>query len=270
MRSTSDLTDRGAQRVIVGVDGSEAALGAASWGAEEAAQHDVSLTLLYVVDRNRAATPNVVEAENQLAETALADANAVVETLQKPIEVEREIVFGDPGTVLLQQSRSAALLCVGAPKAHPHGPSDSLAASVAFAASCSVAVVPPTRCGAWKRSGLLAVCLDASNINYDALQVALEEAYLHGFSVRVVAKESSDPALDELVSKWAHSYPDLDTCVVQSDDILSYISGQHGQVHMVVLGAEHDREAAELIELSRSKPAFYENPAVLVVNSQHL
>lgn len=262
------LSDRGAQRVIVGVDGSEAALAAAAWGAEEAAQHDVSLTLLYVVDRNRAATPNVVEAENQLAETAVADANAVVETLQKPIEVERDIICGDPGTVLLQQSRSAALLCVGAPKAHPHGPSDSLAASVASAASCSVAVVPPTRCAAWKRPGLLAVCLDSSNINYDALQVALEEAHLHRFSLRVVAKESSDPALDGLVSKWARSYRDIDTRIVQSDDILSYISGQHGLVHMVVSGAE--REAAELIELSRSRAAFYENPAVLVVNSQHL
>jgi nucleotide-binding universal stress UspA family protein len=264
------LTDRGAQRVIVGVDGSKAALGAAAWGAEEAVEHDVALTLLYIVDRNRALTPEVIEAEQQLAENVLLDANAAVEALGKPVKVEWDILCGDPGTVLLQESRSAALLCVGAPKAVPHGPSDSLAASMAAAASCSVAVVPPQACSAWAKSGCVAVLLDPSNIDYDTLQLAVEEARLHTFSLHVVLSGPITTMLDQLIVKWAQRHPQVDVRVVQSVDFLGYVVEQHELVRLVVLGAEHHFEVAQLIELTRSRTAFYEDPAVLVVNSQHL
>ena len=48
---------RGAKPIVVGIDGSKAAVRAAIWGAAEARQHDVALKLLCVIDRDRAGTP---------------------------------------------------------------------------------------------------------------------------------------------------------------------------------------------------------------------
>jgi nucleotide-binding universal stress UspA family protein len=264
------IADRGAQRVVVGIDGSEQSLAAAEWGAQEAVRHDVTLTLLYVIDRNRTSGGDVFDAEQQLAEAVLCDANAVVEAIQKPVKVECDIVCGDPGTVLFTESRSAALLCLGAPKAAPHGPSDSLALDIAASACCTVAVVPSKCCSAWTSSGRLVVFLDLANVNYDALQTAMEQAELQGFSLDVVTTTAAGPAAEELLIRWSQRSPDIGVRIVESDDLLRYVAEQHGSVRSVVLGAEHHREVTHLIELTRARPAYYGNPAVLVVRSRHL
>ena len=150
------IADYSAKSVVVGIDGSQAAVAAAVWGAGEALHRDVVLKLLYVIDRNRAFTPGVVKAQHFVAEAALQDAHAAVEATQKPVKLELETVSGDPGTTLIEESRSAVLLCVGAPKALPHGPCDSLAANMAASAHCSVAVVPAAQYPAMTRTGWVA------------------------------------------------------------------------------------------------------------------
>lgn len=264
------IADRGAQRVVVGIDGSEQSLAAAEWGAREAVRHDVPLTLLYVIDRNRTIAGDVFEAEQRLAEAVLRDAEATVDAMLKPVKVECDIVCGDPGTVLFEESRSAALLCLGAPKATPHGPSDSLAVNMAASAWCTVAVVPSKRCTAWESSGHLAVLLDLKHINYDTLQIAMEQAELQSFSLDVVTRTAPGPGTEESLINWSQRSPDIDIRVVAGADFLQYIAEQHGSVRSVVLGAEHRREILHLIELTRARPAYYANPAVLVVRSRHL
>jgi len=264
------IADRGALRVLAGIDGSEQALAAAEWGAQEAVRHDVALTLLYVIDRNRVVATDVFEAEQRLAEAVLRDASAAVEAMQKPVKVECDIVCGDPGTVLFEESRSTALLCLGAPKATPHGPSDSLAINLAESASCTVAVIPPKRCSAWAASGHLAVFLDLAAINYDALQLAMEQADLHGFSLDVVTTTPAGPAAEKVLCRWSQRFPNIGMRVTKTDDLLRYVAEQHGSVRSVVLGAEYHREIVQLIELTRARPAFYDNPTVVVVRSRHL
>jgi nucleotide-binding universal stress UspA family protein len=279
--------DHGAKSVVVGIDGSRAAVAAAQWGAAEALRHDVALQLLYVIDRNRAFTPSVVKAQFAVAEAALQDAHAAVEAAHKPVRIELETVEGDPGTALIEASWSAALLCVGAPKAAPHGPSDSLASTMATSAHCSVAVVPATQFSVQPRAGWIATLLDSSTDEYDVLQQAIEETQLRELPLRVVMPyrhspndtkgsrgkvEGSRPdaAIEESLVNWTRCYPGIDARIVHADQFLRYVAEHQGSIQSVVLGAAHHHEVAQLVELTRSRALHDANLSVLVIRGQHL
>ncbi len=267
------FADHTAKSVVVGIDGSQAAVAAAQWGADEARGHHAALQLLYVIDRGRAFTPSVVKAQLAVAEAALQDAHAVVEATGKPVTIQLETVEGDPGTVLNEVSRSAALVCVGAPKAAPHGPSDSLAARMAVSAHCSVAVVPATQRSVQQRAGWIAALLDSSTTDYDVLQHAMEEARLRELSLHLVTvRDSSEPedALEQRLVNKARSYPGIDMRVVHADEFLRYVAEHQRSIQSLILGAEHHHEVAQLVELTRSRTLGEANFSVLVVRGQHL
>jgi nucleotide-binding universal stress UspA family protein len=266
------IADRGANPVVVGIDGSKAAVRAAVWGAAEALQHDVALKLLYVIDRNRALTPSVVGAQHLVADAALQDANAAVEATQMPVKVELDTVRGDPGTVLIEESWSAALLCVGAPKANPHGPFDSLATSMAAHARCTVAVIPATESSAVARQGWVATLLETAAIDYDVLQQAMEEAQLRGIPLHAVMTTPATTAVDELLISWTQRYPGLDLRIEHehTDQLLRYVAEHETSIRSVVLCASHDREVSKLVELIRSRAAAYTDFSVIAVRGQHL
>ncbi|MGA9611840.1 MAG: universal stress protein [Mycobacterium sp.] len=269
------IDERSVNSVVVGIDGSQAAVAAAVWGAGEALQHDVVLKLLYVIDRNRAFTPGVVKAQHLVAEAALQDAHAAVEAMQQPVKIELETVSGDPGTTLIQESWSAALLCVGAPKAAPHGPCDSLASNMAASAQCSVAVIPAAQCSAHPGTAWVATFLNSSTVDYDVLQQAIGEAQLRELPLRVVRTThpggmQADFAVDESLVNWAQRYPGIDIRVVHTDQLLRYVVAHESSIRSVVLGAEHHEEVAQLVELTRSRAPLDASPSVLVIRGQHL
>ena len=264
------IEGRGAMPVVVGIDGSKAAVRAAVWGATEALRHDVALKLLYVIDRNRAVTPSVVRAQHLVAEAALQDANAAVEATERPVKVELDAVRGDPGTVLAEESWSAALLCVGAPKANPHGPFDSLASEMAAHARCTVAVIPARDAPSATRTGWVVTLLDPSTLEYDVLQQAMEEAELRGLPLHIVMTTPATAAVDALLISWTQRYPGLDIRPVHTDQLLSYVAEHETSIRSVVLGATHDREVSKLVELIRSRAAAHTDFSVIVVRDQHL
>jgi nucleotide-binding universal stress UspA family protein len=275
LKGDNVIDDRSANSVVVGIDGSQAAVEAAVWGAGEALHHDAVLKLLYVIDRNRAFTPGVIKAQHLLAEAALQDAHAVVEAMQQPVKIELETVSGDPGTTLIEESWSAALLCVGAPKAAPHGPCDSLASNIAASAHCSVAVVPAAKCSARPGTAWVAAFLNSSTVDYDVLQQAMEEAQLRELPLRVVRTThpggvQADSAVDESLVKWTRRYPGIDIRVVHTDRLLRYVVAHETSIRSVVLGAEHHEEVAQLVELTRSRAPLDASPSVLVIRGRHL
>lgn len=264
------IADRGAKPVVVGIDGSKAAVRAAVWGAAEALKHDVALKLLYVIQRDRAVTPGVVKAQHLVAEAALQDANAAVEAMQTPIKVELDTVRGDPGTVLIEASWSAALLCVGAPKANPQGPFDSLATNMAAHAHCTVAVVPATDTSTVAQTGRVVTLLEPSAIDYDALQLAMEEAELRRLPLHAVMTTPATAAADELLISWSQKYPHIDLHLEHTDELLRYVAEHKMSIRAVVLGASHHSEVPKLVELIRSRAAAYTDFSVIVVRGQHL
>ncbi|MDT5207422.1 MAG: hypothetical protein QOD34_4058 [Mycobacterium sp.] len=259
-----------AKPVVVGIDGSRAAVRAAVWGAAEALEHDVALKLLYVIDRDRALTPGVVKARHLVADAALQDAYAAVEAMQKPLKVELDTVFGNPGTVLIEESRSAALLCVGAPKAHPHGPFDSLATNMVAHARCTVVVVPATETSAVQQHRRVVTLLEPSAIDYDVLQLAMAEAELRGLPLHILMTTPATAAVDELLIGWTHSYPHIALHLERTDHLVRYVAENQMLVESVVLGADRESEVSKLVEFIRSRAAAYADFSVIVVRSQHL
>jgi nucleotide-binding universal stress UspA family protein len=280
----ADYTEKS---VVVGIDGSRAAVAAAQWGADEALGREAILRLLYVVNRNRALTPGVVKAQFLVAEAALHDARVAVEATHKAVRIQAEAVDGDPGTTLSEASWSAAVLCVGAPKAAPHGPYDSLAANMATSAHCSVAVVPANEYSVEPRAGWVAALLQSSSDEYDVLERAMEEAHLREFALHVVTGyrrgptdaeghhayaggSQSDAAIEEHLVNWAPCYPGVDTQIVHTDELTEYVAEHQHSIRLVVMGGEHRREVTQLVELTRSRALHDANFAVYVIRRQHL
>lgn len=276
-----------AKSIVVGIDGSRAAVAAAQWAADKANDHDVTLRLLYVIDRRRGFTPSVIKAQSSVAEAALQDTLAAVEATHSQLRVELETVDGDPGTVLIEASRSAALLCVGSPKAAPHGPSDSLSAVMAGSAHCSVAIVPAALYSVQPRTGWIAALLGSSTSDYQVLEQAMEEARLRDLPLRAVttnrhsaadrgdrnqAAEGDvlDASLKECLDNWARCYPAVETCVVHTDQFVAYVTEHQASIRSVVLGAQHHHEVAQLVELTRSRALHDANLSVLVIRGQPL
>src|SRR4051812_46725057 len=101
--------------VVVGVDGSDAAITAAKWAIDEAVSRDVPLRIVHVthIEGNEAAPEDAFRLEVQYAESSLRAASAAVEATGKPVKLETEILWGSPDIVLIDESRNAALICVG-------------------------------------------------------------------------------------------------------------------------------------------------------------
>ena len=127
------MTQPGQQRIIVGVDGSAAALAALQWAAAEARLRGVALHVVYawepVTYRAPYAVPRDWPTDEQERRQALDDLAAVVHAAfgsQAPAGVTQELAVGAAERVLIERSLGAGLLVLGAvaPQApgQPAGP----------------------------------------------------------------------------------------------------------------------------------------------------
>src|ERR1700756_953771 len=104
-----------AKSVVVGIDGSQAAINAARWAVDEATRRQLPLRLVHVIGRSEAQAASVQPSdwEVECGETALDRADVAVHDVGKPVEVETALLSGDPEQVLINESQDAALVCVG-------------------------------------------------------------------------------------------------------------------------------------------------------------
>ncbi len=121
------------------------------------------------------------------AEIAVRHAYTAVESTDKPVKIEIEILQKNPTRALIESSRSAALLCVGSIglKHSTQGRIGSTAATLATAAHCPVAVVHGFD-SHLARQGWVVAELDEFSTLDGILQCALEEARLRGSPLRVL------------------------------------------------------------------------------------
>lgn len=211
-----------APAVVVGVDGSAAATNAASWAVEEAISREVPLRLVCVVDPSRSPGAGVkgpLTDRLAAARSVLYDAQRAAEATGKPVKIETEVVRGTPLAELIEESRSASMICVGAIGLnHAHRGVGSLSAALAVSALCPVAVIrrPVGRVSMPAVSRVVVQADDAA-----ALRYAFEEARLRQAPLRVVSVSGAggpDDAewnrlahaeLSRRIARWAHAYPDV-------------------------------------------------------------
>lgn len=208
-----------APSVVVGVDGSKAAINAACWAVDEAVSRDIPLRLVYVVEP--APSPASDGSRVAAAHSALYVARRAVEATGKPVKIETELLYGRPLTMLLEQSRSAAMLCVGSiGLKHVHNGVGSVAAALAVSAVCPVAVIRRPVGGPPATHSVGRVVVQADN--GVALHYAFEEARLRRTPVRAIsvspiagpddADEQSlaQAQLGRRLAQWARLYPDVE------------------------------------------------------------
>ncbi|MCV7075489.1 universal stress protein [Mycobacterium szulgai] len=100
--------------IVVGIDGSTAAINAAMWAAPEAHSRDIPLHLIHAIAEQQAdAPPGEINLDRQYGETALRTASAAVHAMGQPVKIETDLVLGSPADVLIDESSHAAMVCVG-------------------------------------------------------------------------------------------------------------------------------------------------------------
>ena len=102
------------ESIIVGIDGSGAAVHAAKWAVSEAASREIPLRLIQVIpERPEKTPPDDINLDRQFAETTLRAATAALHTVEVPVKIETAILQGTSDDVLIDESRHAAMICVG-------------------------------------------------------------------------------------------------------------------------------------------------------------
>ncbi len=166
-----------ADEIVVGVDGSAAALEAVRWAAGEAAPRKLALRLVYAADvtggRFDGGLPVPQSSFDELqraGQQLLADAAAVA----GEVTVSTEMPLEPPVPLLLECSRTARMVVLGSSGRGGFTGmlAGSTAVSVSAHASCPVAVVR----GRPDAAGPVVVGVDGSPTSEEALKVAIDEA----------------------------------------------------------------------------------------------
>jgi nucleotide-binding universal stress UspA family protein len=263
-----------APSVVVGVDGSSAARNAALWAVDEAVSRDIPLRLLSVVNPADLCGGDADRIEFASARAALYEAQRFVEATGKPVKVETEIAVGKPLRELINQSRSAELVCVGSIGVkHAYRGVGSVAAGLPELSQCPVAVIrQPAQRPPNPKPRSIVVEAD----NGVVLRHAFEEARLRAAPLRAIASwraEAPDDVGDESrlvqaylnrrIEAWRRRYPDVDVePVAVRGSICRYLAENASSIELFVSGSR-----SRVCELGRADNA---GCSVLTVHQNHL
>jgi nucleotide-binding universal stress UspA family protein len=269
------MRDHGsALAVVVGIDGSPTATQAALWAVDEAVSRDISLRLVHVIDTADLARTGTDRIHLASARAALYDARRTVEATGKPVKIETEILWGSPLVKLREESRSAAMVCIGSiGMTHACRGDGSVARALPGLVRCPVVVV--------RRQGRRSVTPDVGSIvvemgNDVALRHAFEEAGLREAPLRAIAlwrAEAPDDIADgsrlaqaqlnRRIARWRRMYPDVvvDTVAVHGD-VCQYLAAIGESIQLYITGV-HSHQP----DLGRPRPV---GCSVLTVRANHL
>jgi nucleotide-binding universal stress UspA family protein len=232
--------------VVVGIDGSPAAVHAARWAVDEAVARDSPLRLIYILERHSEA----VRLETEYAETALLTASAAVEATGQPVKVETAIIRGHPNAVLARQSRDAEMLVVGAlgagyPTRKLIG---STAAALARLARCPLAVIRPPYVPP-AEPGVVAVIAEGSQQCDVLLRMAMDEARLRKLALLTLCVRPIDPdgagcdAFEQSLRHWRHRYPAVAVdAVTIGTSAARFLCETDRTIRLVIIGATDGKD----------------------------
>ncbi|OBG61807.1 universal stress protein [Mycobacterium sp. E735] len=241
--------------ILVGIDGSSAAIAAALWGVDEAITRGVALRLVSVIKPTHEA-PEDYERDVAHAEKSLGQARLAVEATKKAVPLETEVARGPAGSVLLEASSDAALICVGCVGIGRYARSivGSTATELAEKAQCPVAVLrtgsdrPPPDIN-W-----IVVRMTDTPDNDAVVSFAAAEAKLRRAPMLVLGgrpeelTEHGDGAFERRVADWGRQYPEVRVYPITTrQGIAGYLSANDERVQLAVIGADEARQLAQLV-----------------------
>jgi nucleotide-binding universal stress UspA family protein len=266
--------------VVVGIDGSDAAIEAAQWAANEAVHQDVPLRLVHVIpitDRPIASTA-AYPAEKGYAESSLRAACLAVKSIGLPVKIETAVLYDDVDSALIAESNNASIICLGSVGIGrvANMVLGSTAATVAEHAHSPVAIIRRTDDGPRPKAGFIAVVVDDEPGNDEVMQWGMEEARARRAPVLALRvghwghRKSGDERFYRRLDGWLRRYPDVEVEVaITRLGLARYLQGYIGAVQLVVIDGEHANRAAQLVG-PHSLPIFaHADCSVLIVRDKH-
>ncbi|SLI54411.1 Universal stress protein family [Mycobacteroides abscessus subsp. bolletii] len=256
--------------VIVGIDGSCAALSAAEFAVDEAIIRDVPLRLVYVVNTMGTTSFNSSDQhERRFAETSLRTAVAVIESTGKPVKIDTVRIGGRPSGALAVESRSASMICVGTGQLTTTD-LGSTAIGIAEQAFCPVLIVRKPHLDqasdlaalenlaegrSWKtaKQKWIAVSINGSRDNRNVVDHAMREARLRRLPVLAVSTwpqklpDGMHHELDRRVARLREHYRDVHIYPVTTHArICRFVGRCHEPIALTVIGSAESKQAAWL------------------------
>jgi nucleotide-binding universal stress UspA family protein len=238
--------------VVVGVDGSHAALNAVRWAAAEAVDRDLPLRIVHVVSSG-------VDSDGG-ADAVLLSAQDAADMSAEGVRVQPVRAIGRPDDVLVRESHRAAMVCIGArPRRIAIEPVvGRVAAALARGAACPVAVIRSRSDGTAHTDGVISVVLTDEAGNDDVVHLAMREGRLRGRAVRQI---------DRRADSWVRRYPDVhvETVAAGSGHQYSWETGDHDDVGLAVVGPA-DADALPTLTMPNCHPILgYPDCSLLLV-----
>lgn len=251
--------------VVVGIDGSRSAVRAALWAVDEALQREVPLRLVHVVP-----APQSPEFDDEPSPAGSAVGHALREigATRKPVQVQVDIRHGRVADVLLDSSRGALMLCVGAIgiSGSDTRKVGSTAAEVLRSVRCPVAVIRDGQSLPGTAPAVV-VEVDESHESVASLELAAHEARLRGAPVRVLLRHRAQSVAGHRVATLAREdrqvaavllerrlaplrarHPDLDIRALDPvGGTLDYLERHGHSVQLVIVGAGDAAHVQELV-----------------------
>ncbi len=279
--------------IVVGIDGSKAAVSAALWAIDEAVSRDIPLRLSYAIEPDDAESARPDKAARKLAtaENAVRYAFMAVEAADKPVKIEVEITQERAITSLIRASASAAMVCVGAIGLRHFQPGrvGATAAALAVSAHCPVAIIRGQRPHAARHAHWIVVDAHRSADDGALLGTAVEEARLCNSPLRAIicretgVRDIRDPGLAEYddrrilanverrLARWTRPHPDVRVeYAVVHGGVLDYLAEHGGSVQLLVMGARDRGHLEQIVGPIGNAVLQNTDCSLLVVDHQHL
>jgi nucleotide-binding universal stress UspA family protein len=272
--------------VVVGIDGSQAAIRAARWAVDEVAGTDIPLRLLYIRELSPTASRSEARTAMVTAEQAAYEAYNAIEAMGKPVKVEIEIVEGRPVPALISASDSTPLLCIGDTGAGRSSPAGfgSTATELVHAAQCSVAVVRAHQNEELTDSHWIVAHVVGSADDNDVLEFAFEEANRREAPLVVMTAWRSGfedlkndrllneyerrmrAILDRYIALWRPHYPEVRVRTIAAyNTFLNYLAEHAKVIQLVVVGATQTDAVQQLVGPAADEALRHSDFDLLVV-----
>jgi len=266
--------------VVVGIDGSQAAIQAAEWAVDEALSREVPLRLVAIISKQAEPAPlesvGNIRMEFEYAETALRIASAAVEALGKPVKIETVILQGDLAATFIAESRNAEMVCVGSVGIGRFARAflGSTAAELAETAHCPVAIIRYRQHQPKPESPLIVVAINDSPDNEAVVEQAIREAELRHapvLALGVSQRETGDMPADELnrrVQRWGQDHPGVKIHAgATRTEIADFLAVMDRTIQLAVIGSADADQVSRILGPHRHPVLGHAECSVLIVRS---
>ena len=259
------------QRIVVGIDGSDAAINAAKWAAVEAISRNIPLRLIHAIPQRPADAAGDDSLDVEYAQASLRAADAALDATGQPVKVECDIVRGSSESALIDESQDAAMVCVGSVGTGwvARKVLGSTADTVARKAHCPVAVIRNTPEPA---GGYVAVAVEESETNDAVLEHGFREARLREAPILAMGVwrwglgEIPYRQLDHRLGPWVSQYREVHVQPAAARrGATEFLTHTQESVQLAVVGSEDADKVARMVGPITARPDGHTGCSVLVV-----